>query len=195
MKEKFLKLLDQDLWLEVTVDLGELSNHYFDFNVKGMWDLRDQDWSFHSIGIWINILECSIKGCIYFGLWTTNKLGFLIFPNGWMDLWIWMIDLAGRDAHVIFVFGNLFVLLLSYWIPATLFTLADVFKPQIIYQYKVQEEKSQVELNFAVMYKLVSNVLTKQLLQILIGSELAWIFRWKDINITWPLDQVPSVNM
>ena len=128
-------------------------------------------------------------------MWTTNKLGFLIFPNGWMDLWIWMIDLAGRDAHVIFVFGNLFVLLLSYWIPATLFTLADVFKPQIIYQYKVQEEKSQVELNFAVMYKLVSNVLTKQLLQILIGSELAWIFRWKDINITWPLDQVPSVNM
>ena len=143
----------------------------------------------------INInMESSFLGCIYVGLYTMSILGFLIFPNGWMDLWMWMINMAGRDAHVIYVFGNLMVLLGSYWIPATFYTIVDIFKPQIFYQYKVQAEAAQVTLNYKVLYNLVTRVLTNQVTQVLIGSQLAWIFRYKDINTTWPLDQVPSVH-
>ena len=91
-------------------------------------------------------------------------------------------------------FGNLMVLLGSYWIPAAFYTIVDIFKPQIFYQYKVQAEAAQVTLNYKVLYNLVTRVLTNQVTQVLIGSQLAWIFRYKDINTTWPLEQVPSVH-
>ena len=74
---------------------------------------------------------------IYVGLYVIYIVGFMLLPNGWMSMWMWFIDLADGNAHLMYVVGNLMVLLVVYWVPVTFYTLADVFKPKFIYQYKV----------------------------------------------------------
>ena len=36
-----------------------------------------------------------------------------------------------------YVVGSVMVLLLVYWVPATLYTLVDLFRPACLYKYKV----------------------------------------------------------
>ena len=36
-----------------------------------------------------------------------------------------------------YVVGSVMVLLLVYWVPATLYTLVDIFRPAWLYKYKV----------------------------------------------------------
>ena len=36
-----------------------------------------------------------------------------------------------------YVVGSVMVLLLVYWLPATLYTLVDIFRPAWLYKYKV----------------------------------------------------------
>ena len=38
-----------------------------------------------------------------------------------------------------YVFGSVLVLLLVYWVPATLYTIVDLFKPAWLYKYKVKK--------------------------------------------------------
>ena len=131
---------------------------------------------------------------IYVGLFVIYIVGFLFLPNGWMTMWMWFIDLADGDAHLMYVVGNLLVLLVVYWVPATLYTLADVFRPKLIYQYKVQKEEVQVELTLKVLSEVVGRVLCNQIVQTLIGSEIAWRWRYIYINMDEPLTQVPTFN-
>ena len=131
---------------------------------------------------------------IYVGLYVIYIVGFMLLPNGWMSMWMWFIDLADGDAHLMYVVGNLMVLLVVYWVPVTFYTLADVFKPKFIYQYKVQREEVQVEITLKVLSEVVGRVLCNQIVQTLIGSEIAWRLRYIYINMDEPLTQVPTFN-
>merc|ERR1711874_158862 len=64
----------------------------------------------------------------------------------------------------------------------------------MIYQYKVQKEKAQVILNFEILTKVVIKVTTNQIVQTLIGSEIAWRWRYQYINMDLPPHEVPSLN-
>lgn len=139
--------------------------------------------------IWEMIVDL---GSIFCGLYLINHIGKMMIQDGWYSLWIWMVSLANGDAHLMYVFGNLLVLLIVYWVPAALFTLADILQPSMIYQYKVQKEKAQVILNFEILAKVVIKVTTNQIVQTLIGSEIAWRWRYQYINMDLPLHEVPS---
>jgi len=132
---------------------------------------------------------------IYCSLLAGQCLGYIIFPSqGWMAAWQWAVSLVEEDAHKMYVLGNLVVLLLVYWIPATLYTLLDVFKPHVFYQYKVQPEKSQSRLTVASLRSVAVTVLSNQITQTLIGSEIAWRWRYQYINMDIPLADVPSLH-
>ena len=133
-------------------------------------------------------------GSIICGLYLFNQIGKLMFENGWYSLWMWMVSLANGDAHMMYVIGNLLVLLIVYWVPASIYTIIDILQPSIVYQYKVQKEKAQVNLNFETLSKVVFKVTTNQIVQTLIGSEIAWRWRYQYINMDMPLLEVPSLN-
>ena len=141
--------------------------------------------------IWEMIVDL---GSIICGLYLINQIGKLMIQDGWYSFWMWMVSLANEDAHMMYVFGNLLVLLVVYWVPATIYTIFDILQPSIIYQYKVQKEKAQVNLNFETLAKVVCKVLTNQIAQTLIGSEIAWRWRYQYINMDMPLHEVPSFN-
>ena len=51
-----------------------------------------------------------------------------------------------------YVVGSVVVLLLVYWVPATLYTILDLFRPACLYKYKViskvilvESKKEQIE--------------------------------------------------
>ena len=142
------------------------------------------------------ILEMAIDLLsIYVGLYSLKLIGLLFAPQlGWMALWNWIIELFGEDPYKMYVIGNLLVLLVFYWLPATLYTIIDVFQPKLLYQYKVQKEKSQVYLSFSTLSGVVAKVLGNQVFQTLIGSEIAWRHRYRYINMESPLTEVPSLN-
>ena len=129
---------------------------------------------------------------IFAGLLILQKIGFLMFEGGWGSLWIHLM--ADADAHKVYVFGNLAVLIIVYWVPATLYTLLDVFKPQVLYQYKVQKEKSQADLSLKKLREVICKVVSNQIIQTLVGSEVAWRWRYQYINMDEPLTEVPSLN-
>ena len=133
-------------------------------------------------------------GSIFIGLHITNFLGYQLLQDGWMSMWMWMIKLANGNAHKMYVFGNLIVLLIVYWVPATIYTVVDIFQPTILYNYKVQPRKAQDDLNWRTLSKVVSTVLSNQIIQTLIGSEIAWRWRYQYINMDMPLEDVPSLN-
>ena len=133
-------------------------------------------------------------GSIICGLCLFNQIGKLMIQDGWYSSWMWMVSLANGDAHMMYVFGNLLVLLVVYWVPASIYTIFDILQPSIIYQYKVQKEKAQVNLNFETLAKVVFKVTTNQIVQTLIGSEIAWRWRYQYINMDIPLHEVPSFD-
>ena len=141
--------------------------------------------------IWEMIVDL---GSIICGLYFINQIGNLVILDGWYSLWMWMVGLANGDAHMMYVCGNLLVLLVVYWVPASIYTIIDILQPSILYQYKVQKEKAQVNLNFETLVKVVCKVLTNQITQTLIGSEIAWRWRYQYINMDMPLHEVPSFN-
>ena len=84
----------------------------------------------------------------------------MISVGGWADIWCQL--LADKDPHTVYVgqdddgigddvargimlitvnpryvVGSVMVLLLVYWVPATLYTLVDLFRPACLYKYKV----------------------------------------------------------
>ena len=93
---------------------------------------------------------------------------------------------------MVYVVGNVLVLLMVYWVPAIIYTLVDIFRPQFLYQYKVQREKAQRELTKGVMAKVVGMVFLNQVVQGIIGGEIAWRWRYQYINMDMPLEEVPS---
>ena len=131
---------------------------------------------------------------IYCSLWSLQQLGYLILPGGWMSAWLLAVRLVEEDAHLMYVVGNLVVLLVVYWVPATLYTLVDIARPRILYQYKVQPERSQVGLTVKNLSRVTATVLANQILQTLVGSEVAWRLRYQYINMDQPLSEVPSLN-
>ena len=131
-------------------------------------------------------------GSIICGLYFINQIGKLMIIDGWYSLWMWMVGLANGDGHMMYVCGNLLVLLVVYWVPASIYTIIDILQPSILYQYKVQKEKAQVNLNFETISKVVFKVTTNQIAQTLIGSEIAWRWRYQYINMDMPLHEVPS---
>ena len=93
--------------------------------------------------IWEMIVDL---GSIICGLYFINQIGNLMILDGWYSLWMWMVGLANGDAHMMYVCGNLLVLLVVYWVPASIYTIIDILQPSILYQYKVQKEQAQVNL-------------------------------------------------
>ena len=131
---------------------------------------------------------------IYGSLWLLQYLGYIILPGGWMTAWLMVVSLVEEDAHKMYVVGNLVVLLVVYWVPATLYTLVDITRPRFLYQYKVQPERSQVNLTGKNLCRVTATVLANQIIQTLIGSEVAWRLRYQYINMDQPLSEVPSLN-
>lgn len=131
---------------------------------------------------------------IYCSLLALQSLGYVFFAEGWMTAWLWVVRLAEEDAHKMYVLGNLLVLLLVYWVPACLYTVVDVVRPQVFYQYKVQPERSQATLTLQTLTEVTGTVLSNQIIQTLIGSEIAWRVRYQYINMDTPLPTVPSLH-
>ena len=131
---------------------------------------------------------------IYCSLWLLQCLGYILLPGGWMTAWLMVVRLVGEDAHQMYVVGNLVVLLVVYWVPAALYTLVDITRPRLLYQYKVQPERSQVALTVKNLGTVTATVLANQIIQTLIGSEVAWRWRYQYINMDQPLSEVPSLN-
>ena len=131
---------------------------------------------------------------IYGSLWSVHHLGYFILPGGWLTAWMWTVRLLEEDAHLMYVVGNLVVLLVVYWVPAALYTLVDLTRPRLLYQYKVQPEGSQVELTVNNLCRVTTTVLANQIIQTLIGSEVAWRLRYQYINMDQPLSEVPSLH-
>ena len=99
-------------------------------------------------------------------LWSEG-VGSLISVGGWADIWCQLLadkdphtvyvgqddDGDGGDddkylqtpargimlitVNPRYVVGSIMVLLLVYWVPATLYTLVDLFRPACLYKYKV----------------------------------------------------------
>lgn len=131
---------------------------------------------------------------IYCSLWLLQLLGHLIIPGGWLTVWLWTVGQLEEEAHQVFVLGNLVVLLVVYWVPAGLYTLVDLTRPRLLYQYKVQPERSQAWLTATNLWRVATTVLANQILQTLIGSEVAWRLRYQYINMDQPLSEVPSLD-
>ena len=131
---------------------------------------------------------------IYVGLLVLQLAGSWIFADGWMTIWNLMLEKIDWSDHMFYVLGNLLIILIAYWIPAIFYTLIDVYKPPLLYQYKVQEEKKQVDLDGRKIMQIVIKVLSNQVTQTLIGSEIAWRYRYQYINMDEPLDKVPSLG-
>ena len=132
---------------------------------------------------------------IYCSLLAAQYIGYIFFPvHGWMTAWLWAVRLVEEDAHMMYVVGNLVVLLLVYWIPVSLYTLLDVFRPPALYQYKVQPEKAQACLTAERLGGVAATVLSNQIIQTLLGSEIAWRLRYQYINMDTPLAEVPSLH-
>ena len=93
-----------------------------------------------------------------------------------------------------YVYGNLAVLLVVYWIPVLFYTLIDVFQPHFLYQYKVQIQKSQVKLTWRLIMDVILKVTSNQVIQTFIGSQISLRFRYQYINMDTPLEVVPSLN-
>ena len=131
---------------------------------------------------------------IYSSLVAVQALGYIIFTDGWMTAWLWVVRLVDEDAHMMYVLGNLVVLLVVYWVPALLYTAVDVMRPRLLYQYKVQPERAQACLTVGSLTEVAATVLSNQIIQTLIGSEIAWRMRYQFINMDHPLTHVPSLN-
>ena len=131
---------------------------------------------------------------IYCSLVTIQSLGYIFFQDGWMTAWLWAVNLFDEDAHKMYVLGNLLVLLLVYWVPASLYTVVDIVRPQVLYQYKVQPERSQAVLTVETLTEVAGTVLSNQIVQSLVGSEVAWRLRYQYINMDTPLSSVPSLH-
>ena len=144
---------------------------------------------------WDLFLEMLVDlSSIYFGLYLLKHACFFIHPNGWMELWKMLINAFGDNAYVMYVYGNLAVLLVVYWIPVLFYTLIDVFQPHFLYQYKVQIHKSQVKLTWRLIMDVILKVTSNQVFQTFIGSQISWRFRYQYINMDTPLEVVPSLN-
>ena len=110
------------------------------------------------LDLWLEILTDLVT---ILGLLTLARLaGYLLHPAGWLAVWLWVVE--GRDAHMVYVVGNVLVLLMVYGVPAIIYTLVDIFRPQLLYQYKVQRETAQTELTKGVMAKVVGRVFLNQ---------------------------------
>ena len=104
-----------------------------------------------------NILEPDLLGEILLDLVTIFGPLFLAYKAGLLMLiWLCLVSSAGSDPHLFFVLGNVFVLLVSYWLPASLYTFVDYFRPAFLYRYVLRSEMkttSGTELNFIALYQ------------------------------------------
>ena len=142
------------------------------------------------LDLWVEILTDLVS--MFVLLYLASLTGYLIHPDGWLAVWVRLVN--GQDAHMVYVVGNVLVLLMVYWVPAIIYTLVDIFRPQFLYQYKVQREEAQTEVNMVVMAKVVGMVVLNQVVQGIIGGEVAWRWRYQYINMDMPLVEVPSFN-
>ena len=142
--------------------------------------------------LWVEIFTdlSSMFGILYL----IKLAGRILCSDGWLGLWISLIKFLepAVSPHQVYVFGNVLVLLVVYWIPATLYTLVDIFKPEKLYRYKVQKKEAQVLLELEPMLTVVGTVLLNQIVQGIIGGEVAWRWRYQYINMDTPLTEVPS---
>ena len=144
------------------------------------------------VSLWQEILTDLVT--MFVLLYGFSIAGFIFHPAGWMAGWVWLVDIAGDEAHLVYVVGNVLVLLIVYWIPAIIYTMLDIFRPQLLYKYKVQREEAQTELNFMVMAKVLVVVLCNQVVQGLVGGEVAWRWRYQYINMDMSLKEVPTLT-
>lgn len=128
---------------------------------------------------------------IFVILYMTKMGGLLVHREGWMGIWWWLVDLANGDAHMLHVVGSLLVLLVVYWVPATIYSLGDMFR---LYGYKVQGEAAQSNVDLSVLAKVVGTVGTNQVVFGLLGGETAYRHRYQYINMVTPLADVPSLS-
>ena len=140
------------------------------------------------LDLWVEILTDLVS--MFVLLYLASLTGYLIHPAGWLAVWVRLVD--GLDAHMVYVVGNVLVLLMVYWVPAIIYTLVDIFRPQFLYQYKVQREEAQTEQNMVVIAKVVGMVVLNQVVQGIIGGEVAWRWRYQYINMDMPLEEVPT---
>ena len=145
----------------------------------------------HDKGLWLEIF--TDLGSILGLLILVRLAGDSLITGGWLSVWVWLV--AGKDAHLVYVVGNVLVLLLVYWVPCILYIFLDLFRPELFYKYKVQREKAQREVNLKVLGKVVSLVLMNQVVQGIIGGEVAWRWRYQYINMDTSLMEVPSFKM
>ena len=116
--------------------------------------------------LWLEILTDLTS--IFVLLYVVKVVGDIIVSGGWLAVWVWLVE--GKDAHMVYVVGNVVVLLMVYWIPGILYTLVDLLRPEFLYKYKVQKEKAQSEVNMKMLGKVVSMVLMNQVVQGIMGG-------------------------
>jgi len=117
-------------------------------------------------------------------------VGDLSTPGGWPALWCQLV--ADKDPHTVYVVGSVVVLLLVYWVPATLYTIVDLFRPACLYKYKVQPPHSQHSLSSSTLLNISALVLFNQVSMGLVGCEVSWWLRYRWINMDTPLHVLPS---
>jgi len=117
-------------------------------------------------------------------------VGDLSTPGGWAALWCQLM--ADKDPHTVYVVGSVVVLLLVYWVPATLYTIIDLFRPACLYKYKVQPPHSQHSLSPPALLNIVALVLFNQVSMGLVGCELSWWLRYRWVNMDTPFHVLPS---
>jgi hypothetical protein len=127
------------------------------------------------LDLWVEILTDLVS--MFVLLYLASLTGYLIHPAGWLAVWVRLVD--GQDAHMVYVVGNVLVLLMVYWVPAIIYTL-------------VQREEAQTELSMVVMARVVGMVVLNQVVQGIIGGEVAWRWRYQYINMDMPLVEVPT---
>jgi len=123
-------------------------------------------------------------------LFCIKGVGSLISVGGWADIWCQL--LADKDPHTVYVVGSIMVLLLVYWVPATLYTLVDLFRPACLYKYKVQAPDSQFPLSTSALLNTIALVLFNQVSMGLVGCEVSWWLRYRWVNMDTPLHVLPS---
>ena len=70
-------------------------------------------------------------------LCTLDKIMMMVIPLGMTNVCNRHIKNMLITVNPRYVVGSVVVLLLVYWVPATLYTIVDLFRPACLYKYKV----------------------------------------------------------
>jgi len=117
-------------------------------------------------------------------------VGDVTTRGGWEALWCHLV--ADKDPHTVYVLGSVAVLLLVYWVPASLYTIIDLIRPAWLYKYKVQPPQSQHSLSASALLNILALVLFNQVSMGLVGCEVSWWLRYRWVEFDTPLHILPS---